>query len=434
MLEESATLPLRTSVDGLPVNGFLERSDFLEQIRTKIRSLDTSKLLCSWDPDKKWDQSTREHLQSLDIPARGNSPSQNLPSLLLHRLGERSDLKERAKRIIGRSRHASVVVIRTPSMISDAHVYRTFVNTAGSGKTRLVFEGLCHHWGLYFTCLPDTSELGAADVHFIIDQALEQTTGFQSNLSLSPDPKEALKENRNIAGARFNEVMLARLLILEAFIDVMKERGEDLQSPEMRKVWLLLQIFPSTLALKSTFMDVFSDLALRLAHACVPTSVRSKIRTLLTSCRQELYPDHEFTPPLFCVIDEAQHAADEHKSAFRNKSGGMGKKRRPVLREIVAAWNEPNEFIKPLHALRFIVTGTGINKTVVTEVVSSATGKTGRFDEITDTGAFDTQAIQDEYLRRYLPRSYADSDEGKEFLARAWYWLRGRYGDIFPNC
>jgi hypothetical protein len=46
---------------------------------------------------------------------------------------------------------------------------RLFVNTSGSGKTRLLLEGLCKHWGFYFTCVREREELGSRD----LGQALE---------------------------------------------------------------------------------------------------------------------------------------------------------------------------------------------------------------------------------------------------------------------
>ncbi|KAJ7655412.1 hypothetical protein B0H17DRAFT_956478, partial [Mycena rosella] len=38
-------------------------------------------------------------------------------------------------------------------------------NTSGSGKTRLLFEGLCHEWGFYFASKRDSSGLGWYDLH-----------------------------------------------------------------------------------------------------------------------------------------------------------------------------------------------------------------------------------------------------------------------------
>src|SRR5262245_4874940 len=50
------------------------------------------------------------------------------------------------------------------------HSVSILVNTFGSGKTRLVLEGLCHHWGFYFVVKPDSAGIGSSDVYQIIEK------------------------------------------------------------------------------------------------------------------------------------------------------------------------------------------------------------------------------------------------------------------------
>ncbi|KAJ7479815.1 hypothetical protein FB451DRAFT_1031848, partial [Mycena latifolia] len=42
--------------------------------------------------------------------------------------------------------------------------HRFLMNTSGTGKTRLSFEGLCRHWGFYFIMAQDANNLGAMNI------------------------------------------------------------------------------------------------------------------------------------------------------------------------------------------------------------------------------------------------------------------------------
>ena len=93
--------------------------------------------------------------KSSDIPTLGDGS----PSLLLHDLGDLTD----SPAVTNLFQVASV---------------RLFINASGSSKTRVLLEGLCKYWGLYFVCGSETAySLGLRDLTAAI-QTLDGRSGF----------------------------------------------------------------------------------------------------------------------------------------------------------------------------------------------------------------------------------------------------------------
>lgn len=304
---------------------------------------------------------------------------------------------------------------------------RFLVNTSGSGKTRLVLEGLCKYWGFYFTSLVDSSLLGSSDVQNGIRTYVPDFPGFRSVLPPSDAPgyESALQTNRRIAGRVFSQLFLARLLIFDLFTDIMNRHGaRDAPQGPYKERWLLFQLQPSLLHPK--IWDVFDDLAGKLSQA-TDSYMNTKTKALLLRVRKFCTGEAGCDPatpstvhtPLFCVLDEAQYAATEHCSAFRSDQNGT---HRPILREIVRAW-EGQSFGQGVF---MVVAGTGISKDVVDQAMASAIMKDSKYRWCSDTGAFDQKDIQRRYMLKYLPPSLIESDSGKRLLERVWYWLHGR--------
>ncbi|KAJ4481231.1 hypothetical protein J3R30DRAFT_3212322, partial [Lentinula aciculospora] len=115
-------------------------------------------------------------------------------------------------------------------------------NTSGTGKTKLLFEGLCLHWGFCMTCAIDTSFLGAGDVLSVVKEI-----GWDSNWTpcLPPfshaDHASSLQTNIRLVHRSVSETVLARLLIFKMYLEVCSKKGFCL---EQRQRWLELQIFP----------------------------------------------------------------------------------------------------------------------------------------------------------------------------------------------
>ena len=197
--------------------------------------------------------------------------------------------------------------------------------------------------------------------------------------------------------------------------------------------WLLLQLQPSFV--HPQVWDVFDELSSKLSNAS-DSFINTTTKMLLSTVRSNLVPSGDpntalqmstaetAQTPLFCVLDEAQYAATQHNSSFRSDQNGSY---RPILREIVKAW-EGQSFGQGVF---MVVAGTGISKDVVDQAMASAIMKDSRYRWCSDTGAFDLQHVQTQYLRKYLPQTLLKTEAGVRLLERVWYWLHGRYASTF---
>jgi hypothetical protein len=338
----------------------------------------------------------QQHLEDLQIPC-----VKGKPNLLLHDLGSfghDKTLRERLQNIFMPSNHTFLV------------------NTSGSGKTRLLLEGLCENWGFYFTSLIDSSMLGSSDVQNAIRTRVPDSPTFHPNLppAGSATYEASLDANRKIANRVFRQIFLARLYIFHSFALLMRANGGDYQPYKSR--WLFLQLQPSVV--HPHVWDIFDDLSCRLSRAS-DAFINSRTMELLTSIRSLCSTADTPMTPLFCVLDEAQYAATQLQTSFRSDHNGA---HRPILREIVRAWESQSSG----RGVFMVVAGTGISKDVVDQAMASAIMKDSRYRWCSDTGAFDHIDIQEAYLRKYLPPKYLEEDAGKRLLERVWYWLHGR--------
>ncbi|KAF8152550.1 hypothetical protein B0H34DRAFT_663642 [Crassisporium funariophilum] len=393
---------------------------FLAELRPTMRRLVVGDIvLPMWSPsDDCQDAETIVHLNSLKIPCLKGKPN-----LLLHDLGSftRDVLLERRLRNI---------------FMPNNHTF--LVNTSGSGKTRLLLEGLCENWGFYFTSLVDSSLLGSSDVQNSIQTHVPDSHKFRHILppAGSAGYEAALKANREIASRIFRQIFLARLMIFNLFAETMstciKINGGVHEDPHVYKSrWLLLQLQPSFV--HPQVWDIFDELSCKLAGASdsfINTTTKTLLSNVRTLCSRvqpggpatltQISTSETAQTPIFCVLDEAQFAATQHNSSFRSDQNGC---HRPILREIVKAW-EGQSFGQGVF---MVVAGTGISKDVVDQAMASAIMKDSRYRWCSDTGAFDHKDVQERYLQKYLPGSLVLSDLGIRLMERAWYWLHGRY-------
>ena len=324
--------------------------------------------------------------------------------------------------------------------VVNSKIIRFLVNTSGSGKTRLLLEGLCENWGFYFTSLVDSSLLGSSDVQNSIQTHVPDSSSFRRILPLSSASgyEAALRANREIASRIFRQIFLARLMIFNLFAETMsnyiKENPEldDVDPHTYKARWLLLQLQPSFV--HPQVWDVFDELSCKLSNTSdsfINTTTKFLLSTVRSNLSLVVQPANHIPTlqmstaetaqtPLFCVLDEAQYAATQHNSSFRSDQNGCF---RPILREIVKAW-EGQSFGQGVF---MVVAGTGISKDVVDQAMSSAIMKDSRYRWCSDTGAFDLQNVQTHYLRKYLPQSLLQTEAGVRLLERVWYWLHGRY-------
>ncbi|KAL5476986.1 hypothetical protein ACEPAI_3172 [Sanghuangporus weigelae] len=345
-----------------------------------------------WEAPESADNSVAEFIRNLKIPSKSGNPV-----LLLHNLGD-------------------TVVDSTVVNGLFSKTSRFLVNTSGSGKTRLLFEGLTMHWGFYFTTVVDAlnHNLGSEDIQQAIDEYIPMSRGFipKPGTLGAEHQHVAYKSNHLIAERRVIQVLTARILFFEHFLKIARETSPDGSVDKFKKHWLFLQLCSANLL----GSDVFMDLTKELTDASDEVLLKGRLvaHAKLTKLQEEFSLDKDF----FFVLDEAQVALDRLQDSFCSEQ--KEKVKRPVLRPIIKSWQLATEF--PI-----IVSGTGLSIVVVNEVVTSAVMKVNAFTRATRTGAFDDENRQREYILRYMPPGLAGTESGKAFLRRAWNYARGRH-------
>ncbi|KAJ7075258.1 hypothetical protein B0H15DRAFT_956663 [Mycena belliarum] len=280
------------------------------------------------------------------------------------------------------------------------------VNTSGSGKTRLSFEGLCENWGFYFIMEGDSNHLGASDLgrEFYKELDAVGAQGFAFHLPSQDSPTfaaDALKRNIDIIDRIYSVVLLGRLLIFQMFSEIIDSRGI---TEAHKRRWLLLQLIPRLPEFPS--YDIFATLQIYTCDLDTD-EVQDMIAVMFSRLRKIYGPQFH----LFYVIDEAQLASRAHTDAFRHDG-----KPYPLLREIIQSWS-----VKGWpHEVSFVICGTDIPK----DGFESAPF-TMRW--CSDTGGFDNEGDHAQYVSRFLTPTYASSPAGKMFVKRVWTWCRGRY-------
>ncbi|KAJ7211017.1 hypothetical protein C8J57DRAFT_1733490 [Mycena rebaudengoi] len=253
------------------------------------------------------------------------------------------------------------------------------VNTSGSGKTRLMFEGLSREWRFYFTSVRDTSGLGSSDLQHILESSLPSGDFMDYPQRHSPDFAFVIATNNLLAENCFSKAFLARLLIFRMFLEVAVDSGI---TEEHESKWLLLQLRAGL----ETSKDIFERLT-----RCMWDADTLNIEENITDAIRDIYKLMGAETHLFFVLDEAQAAAEQ-------------------------SW------AKHLAADDFSVVISG---TAIPPEIFNDTSYAGRLRWTSDTDAFDDKTVQQSYLRRFLPPSFPDTDSGKAFLERVWNWTRG---------
>jgi len=273
-------------------------------------------------------------------------------------------------------------------------------NTTGSGKTRLLLEGLWSNWGFYFTARTYPENIGSSD----FAKAMRDMERLTPVTDVSQkEQKKVEAQNRDFVARRVLLILYIRMFVFRIYLECAKASGQI--KDEHKGWWLLLQLAPPL------FLgdDVFTSQFRKLKGADRDT-LDSLIQTESESIKMLLRG-----APIFCVLDEAQIPSNQFKDHFL--SGQDSKTKRPILGQIIQDWVEwcPD----------LIVSGTGLSMREIDAVLSSVGEKTtGKEPElVTDVGAFDTAESQRAYLWRYLPPDFLDP----LLASRIEYWLRGRY-------
>ncbi|KAK6992722.1 hypothetical protein R3P38DRAFT_2657436, partial [Favolaschia claudopus] len=271
------------------------------------------------------------------------------------------------------------------------------VNTSGSGKSHLTFEGLCHNWGLYFTVTsPWVRDLGSQDITTVI----ETLTSTLEEVTLPIHSPRQLEKNHTIAERCISRALLARLLVFRIFLETAKESG---LTEDHKKRWLMLQLSPFL----GTGSDVFQMLAMELGDF----SPAHEIASTLIDIREMLELGDSFH--LFLALDEGQAMATKLDTAFDTEPGKY-----PLLRKIIDSWEQ--HF--PDSSMSCVIAGTNVPKRIF-----EAPEYADRIRWTSDTGSFDDPVLHERYLRRLLPPTLLGTESGTAFPRRAWAWTRGRH-------
>ncbi|KAF8586578.1 hypothetical protein K439DRAFT_1408761, partial [Ramaria rubella] len=328
-----------------------------------------------------------DHVRSSEIPMHDYGPS-----LLLHELGSPAD--EEAENV---------------SNLFATRANKLLCNVSGAGKTRMLLQGLCKHWGFYFVCAVDSNKVGSADLATAIWRlAIVKGWTWTSSPTKKGHGFTAFCKNSRIAEHEFRKVLLGRLIILNMFLTIASENNFTLQD-ELRKLWTFVQVSPDLF--RGYFDDIFRGAYERLAGIDA-----YDLYTFLR--REEDEYRHLHLNSFVCVIDEAQVGAAEHKTAFVSDPGHSFPEHRPVLKPIADVMGK---------SYSYILSGTAISGQDISSGSSSGVGKPADFTMLHQTDRLDEQEKYAAFMGKYLSPGYLQSDAGKQFLKRSWRWLRGRY-------
>ncbi|TRM66577.1 hypothetical protein BD626DRAFT_609201 [Schizophyllum amplum] len=347
----------------------IELYGLLDQYRTPV-----SEFANSSTPLKTWNaspanESSAEFISSLRL----TNTSSDAPCLLLHDLGK-------------------LIPPLAASHLTQVLTHSIFVNASGTGKTRLVLEGLCQQWGFYIPCTFDEFRLGSMDMReCLTPDGISLQCGFQP---FQPWTASDIAAHIAVARDTFSRILLSRLIWFQTYLDVL----EDTDSAHARKGWLLLQ----ALTLNLDHGDIFGFVTSILSRF-TQSYIDDMIADMFLDVKSRLGGRGT---NLFCVLDASQYANKLYRGAFGQET--------TTLRELARSWEN-------YEGLTIILTGTDI------DVAPFHRPEPTRYSIYTNTGMFDTPAAQQEYITRYLPPALAESVHARALFARMWTWLRGRY-------
>ncbi|KAJ7175360.1 hypothetical protein C8R46DRAFT_1078619 [Mycena filopes] len=364
---------------------------FLDELRPEMEKIVRGeKKLPRWAPRKVFqEENLFSHVESLELCYT----TWDVPLVILSDLGSFRQDPQLVNRI--------------------AHIFSTkntfLVNASGTGKTRLLYEGLCKHWGLYFTVGVDSSALGSEDMGLILD-LLEGVSGPSAHIcagprlvDLSKAPEDAAAKNATTMFDVVSANLLARLLVLQQFLELSSSSGI---TEEHKKRWLLAQLSPHLFDRPYPAVRLIAEPFQYLSQILISndlTYVRQNIADALRKIRKLLGNDEH----LFCTLDQTQAAVPRGPQFFND-----GK---TILPELLKVWQShlgSNWSV--------IAAGTKIPKSLFD-------GDGEDYVWCSATGAFDTREAQDRYVLRFFPPNYATSASGRVLMTRIWDWLRGRH-------
>ncbi|EJD34900.1 hypothetical protein AURDEDRAFT_188887 [Auricularia subglabra TFB-10046 SS5] len=349
-----------------------------------------------WEPtppradSSAWSPSDRSRLKSLHLL---ESPSYQNPDLLLYQLGHLESLDP------------SFVGRLDDVLAGNGHVWLS--NTSGTGKTRMTFEILARHCGLYLPCYVDfiSDPYGSVDLSQAFSDISES---WNSQFSLfvalsrriSQKSLDELERNRLIARSFFRRLVLGRMLILDEFRKLVSERR--MPDREAVHAWLMVELRSITLL----GIDIFHTMFTRLSQVD-----DAEVTRLIEHLSPEL-----ISQVSYIVIDEAQVALRTYQSAFADADN---RRHAPVLRELVICLGE---FFP---AARLILSGVQFDLDVVSEALLASSFAQKDLRHYHSFGYFATLQQCSAYIRHFLG---ADLPTGA--CQTVFRWMHGRHRAI----
>jgi hypothetical protein len=278
---------------------------------------------------------------------------------------------------------------------------RFLMNASGTGKTRLLLEGLCQNWGIYTTAGRDAQRIGSTVTEIAIRDMDEERALVTSSPPLSCLGANAVQlHNSAIIKRRCESVLLAHMLIFREYLRVLKTLP-DLGSINVKQQWLKYHTVSG--AIRGI------DCVQRVRSRLLGLSVQDT-ESLVAECRADL--KLLCSGPIFVCLDEANIPARMLPTTFRDGQEDSA----PLLHYMIRTWKEMLG-----DAGTIVVAGTDIPR----QCFSSKAWASWRWSS--NTGAFTTRELQEQYLSRVVPPSLYHSETGSLLRERLWQWCRYRY-------
>ncbi|KAG6848456.1 hypothetical protein H0H93_016805, partial [Arthromyces matolae] len=281
------------------------------------------------------------------------------------------------------------------------------VNAAGTGKSRLMYEGLCQHWGLYLNANPEYEESQPlvtllseynirAEAFFIEHLPPKSTPGFTSLVA----------KNREIAETRFSAILLAYLTIFKEFLEIARLQNAE-SIDEQKRRWLLCQIKPP-----ESSLNPFDEIVKALEFS--PAGPVSERLNDVLAALKPLLPDSVKKDGFYIVIDEANAAIADMWTTTDAEVGAHS-----ALRELIDLFKRKLSLLGG-DFITFVVTGTKIPA----EYFSSPEWSTWKWSS--DTGCFDTPEMQRKYIDSFFPLGFEAKPGSDDIYRRMWNWSLSR--------
>ncbi|KAG6812933.1 hypothetical protein H0H92_015253 [Tricholoma furcatifolium] len=281
------------------------------------------------------------------------------------------------------------------------------VNASGSGKTRLLYEGMTQNWGFYVTSRVEDGEAEALDNALYLTPFSEREMVIDLPKPSSLGYRELIDRNLELLERRFSIVLLTHLLVFKEFLKIARAEGV-INDDGLRLRWLLAQIFRPCLDKKR---DAHQHL-LRTFLGEPSTEITEELRQTCEEIKL-LLPDSAKIGGLFIAIDEANVAA---KQLWRDNGESH-----PMIRSLIRTWRDQLTVLDC--PITFVVAGTKISF----NMFPSTSQEWSSWRWTSDTGSFDSPEAQKQYLLPFLPRPFVETPSGEALLERCWDWCRPRH-------